>query len=51
MLGLRLVKVILNNFMNDCLIFVCSYPQAELYSVGLQYAVNGTLKANIYTML
>ena len=40
--GLQLVKVILNNFMNDNLIFMCSYPKAQLYSVALQYASNGT---------
>ena len=40
-IGLQLVKVILNNFLNGCLMFTCSYQQAELYSVGLQYAVNG----------
>ena len=31
-------KVILNNFKNDYLIFVCS-PKAELYSIGSQYAM------------
>ena len=40
--GLELVKVILNNFMNGYLIFVCHYPQAELYPVRLQYVANGT---------
>ena len=27
--------------MNGYLIFICSYPQAELYSLGFQYTVNG----------
>ena len=27
--------------MNDCLIFVCSYPHAQLYSIGLQYVMKG----------
>ena len=43
---------ILNNSMNGSLIFICSYPLAELYSTGLQYAVNGTWRdchANHYT--
>ena len=41
-IGLRLVKVILNNFMNDYQIFVSSYLQAELYSIELQCTVNET---------
>ena len=32
--GLKFVKVIMNNFMNGYPIFSCSYPQAELYSIG-----------------
>ena len=39
-IGLKLVKVILSNLMNGYLIFNCSYPQAGLYSIGLQYAVS-----------
>ena len=34
-IDLKLVKIILNNFINGYLIFFCSYPQAELYSIGL----------------
>ena len=48
-IGLKLVKVILNNVMNVYLIFTCSYPQAELYLIGLQYAVNGTWTHNFWT--
>ena len=44
--GLKLVKAILNNFLNGYLIFTCSYPQAELYSIQLHYAVNGTWTHN-----
>ena len=43
-LAWRFIKVVMNNFTNDCLIFVCSYP--ELYSVGLQYTVNRTWTHN-----
>ena len=35
-------KLILNNFVNGYLIFICSYSQAEFYSVGLWYVVNET---------
>ena len=45
-IGLKLVKVMLNNFMNGYLIFVCSYPQVDLYSIGLTYAVNRTWTHN-----
>ena len=37
---------ILNNFMYGILIFISSYPQAELNSTGLQYVVNGTWTQN-----
>ena len=39
---LKIGKVILNIFLNGYLIFIWSYPQAELCSVRFQYAVNGT---------
>ena len=35
-IGLKMVEVILNNFLNGYQIFICSYPQAKLYSTGLQ---------------
>ena len=38
--------IIWNIFMNGYLIFICRYLQAELYSIGLQYAVNGTWTHN-----
>ena len=36
----HLVKIIMNNFMNGYLIFICSYQQAELSLIGLKYVVN-----------
>ena len=45
-IDLKLIKVKLNNFVNSYLIFICSYPQAELYPVELQYTVNGTWSHN-----
>ena len=39
-IGLKLVKIIMNNFMNGYLILICSYQQAELSLIGSKYAVN-----------